>query len=610
MKRLTCLLIAVMLMLCGCTTPSTADNDNNDNTPTVDKLFDIEADYDAYSPAKESNLPVSGEDTLGHTQIGKILYILTAGGVYTFDTESGKGEFLFEISASAISSHGEKLYLFNTNTGEIFEYSLSGEKIASNVVDGLAVWEVLDFAVTENYFVIGRYKYAADNSSVERQIVTILRESYTVETEKELKEGYQRSCYYKDDKLLLVYDNPTGAVNSDHLDILDIKSGKMEKLRDLNIGYGYINCIDICCNTKAETAVLVLALDNLALWEFSLNSEENTLLDKMNVPFEDDLGGKYYSNDCVTVSVYESVISVVCSSDNRYRWFDYLNSREYITVTYVDAMGGSSQSHDLYNIVTNYELVNDIIVRLQVYSDEQSLNMKLLAGDEDIDIYSTAALSIADIIKQQAYVDLNGFDGLADKISGNVFTDFASKTGSAYFGLPYGIFFNKDKHLTKGAFNAIEQYCIKNIDSETGEYLDPDGSELLKVLKYHYENPQGSEKEFYDFPYSTVQTEYLIINPASKKQTAASDFIGYVFDIYSGSKQLVPTLSDNATLFSYYPELKASDDVYLTCKVKVGGVVPTIYSAYHAALETDGSNSELKKLAKEAARAFRMRLNG
>ena len=43
--------------------------------------------------------------------------------------------------------------------------------------------------------------------------------------------------------------------------------------------------------------------------------------------------------------------------------------------------------------------------------------------------------------------------------------EVASKTGDEYFGIPYGIFFNENKHENPTGFNAIEQYCIKNVNS-------------------------------------------------------------------------------------------------------------------------------------------------
>ncbi len=613
MKNLlaTILSLAVALTLLVSCVPaednsaSDSHDDTNINNP-ISEYFKKEVKYDAFTPAENIALPIDGSSVWGHVQIEKTLYILGEGCVYTQSLETGESAKLFDISANGISTHGEKLYLFNSETGEISEYSLSGEKLASKTVEALANWNLFDFEVTDSYFVVNLFRYMTEEHPAQKQIVTVRRDDYTVETEKKVKDGYYELCQYKGDELLLVYAEQGGANNTDCLNSFDAKTGEIEKLRGLSIGQSYFYCFDICYNPKANTAVLALRLDGTLLWEFSLDSQDNALLDK--------IGGLYDGVpdfDCVSVSVYENVVSLVGDTDNRYECFDYNDPPEHITVFCVDVNGGSIGTYDLYTIASNYEMNNDVIIRFTIYDDPQLVTTRLMAGDEDMDIYCTAFnTGPANVIRQQAYVDLSQFESLADKISSSIFVSFASKVGEGYFGLPYSAYCSIDEHLIPNSFTAIEQYCIKNIDMETGEYLDPEGEELFKVLKHHFKNPKGAEKELYDFPYSTVQTDYLVINPASKKQELAADFLEYLFDAESGNIELTPTITSSAKLFYSYPELESTENMYLMWRMQANGVVDTIYQAYHDALETDGSASQLKALAKEAARGYRMRLEG
>lgn len=606
---LICAIIFLLSFMSACTPSSDGQNGGNssDISKPIAEYFKKEVKYDSYTPAEDVALPVSGTEAIDHTQIRKKLYILASDGVYTFDTELGEGQKLFEISADSITAYGEDLFLFNTKTGELFEYSSSGELISSAIVDGLSGWNLFDFETTENYFVIDRYKYATEGSPAQMQIVTVRRDSYTVETEKDIKDGYYNTCYYKDDKIFAVYQETGGEVNSDGLYVFDAKSGKMEKIRGLNIGQGYINCIDICYNPNAETVLLALALENIALWEFSVDSEENTLLDKFSGLYQGTVNW-----DVASISVFENAVSIIGDVDSKYRSFDYLAPREYISIAFVDAYGGSIQSGELQKMAASYELEHDILVRLTVYDSVQLLNMKLLAGDEDMDLYSTyMGPDCKDIINNHSYINLGSFDGLGAKMSSNAFVDRLSQAGDEYFGLPYAImdYFPK-RHTKPDSMNAIDQYCIKYFNVETDEYSDADGSELLKVLKHHFENPNGSDNQFYDIPFGTVQVDYLVMNPASKKQSVSADFLEYVFDTMNTDEAILLADFGNANVYSSYIPIDNADTLYPTWQLRSNAALETIYKAYREVLKTDGSNSELKKLAKEAARSFMMRLNG
>lgn len=600
MKKLLSIVMVVFLVFvlftsCNDERPS-VDNKNQINQITAKK----DVSYDGYTVASNITLPFETAVT-EHVQYEKVLYILTDGGVYTLNTESGESAQIIEADYDSIAIHSDILYLYSSERGEISSYSLSGELTDSFSSEDIRDWNIKSFIATDSYFVFLRYRYQTEESKDVYQIATVNKISKQLEVAEEIKTGFVKLCSYKDDTVLAVFIDDTGAPDN-FLYTYNTKSNKFDKVR--KIAYDPASyCYDACYNPKADTVVLLMSTQYqaLCLYEYSVEDDDNSSLLNVKVS-ESYMGG--------SVSIYENVVSFFNDKDTEYRCFDYLNPPEHITIAYYSA--SSVHNVDLTKIIRCYEQENNIIIRTMIFEDEdrENLKIKLMAEDDDIDIFSSISVGADNCINTHTYVNLAEFESLGKKISSDVFVDFASKTGDEYFGIPYGIFFNENKHENPTGFNAIEQYCIKNINSETGEYLDESGDELYKVLKYHYENPNGSQDEFYDFPYSTIQTDYLIINPASKKQEIAADFLEYFFDAMNGDIELTIAGAETNPIFSPFIELESTDNIYFMWKFQADGVLQTLYNAYHTSLDTDGSNKELKDLAKEAARQLRMRLEG
>lgn len=86
-----------------------------------------------------------------------------------------------------------------------------------------------------------------------------------------------------------------------------------------------------------------------------------------------------------------------------------------------------------------------MIVRTVCYNEDRArLSLKLMAGDGDIDIFSTVGIDGYLFAASHMYADLKGFPGLRDRISSNILADFASDFGGEYIGLPYGVRLEKD----------------------------------------------------------------------------------------------------------------------------------------------------------------------
>ncbi len=615
-KILAALLLCLTFLFTSCgSAPSEPSSSDSTGESKPENLFKSSVSYNSYSPAEDIALPIGdGLSAISHTQIEKTLYIIDGAAAYSLNIETGEGARLFETAADSIASYGDTIYFLDSGSGEISLYSISGEKLDSFVCESLKGWTVLGYEVTDNYLVVLGFM----QGDPAHKIITISKESKTVETEMDVKSYYNNTCSYTKDKVFITYISG----NEDKLlYTFDAKSGKLEKQRKILSGAFQSYCSAACYNPKADTVILAVPFgaDKISLVEYQLDSEDNTVLARLDcsegLPLP--LGGRY-------ISVYENVVSALLGG-NTYQCFDYNSPLQYITIAYTDTMGGTAGSSDLEKIIAGYESSHDVIVRTVVYSEDMGrLELKLMAGDKDIDLFSSSAIGEYKCIKSKTYVDLNKFDSLGKKISSNVFVDFAAKTEDGYFGIPYEVLYqfkaddsnpmptsmiqNMSIQPQTGESAAIFQYCIENIDFEKGEYLDPDGDELYKALKYRYENPHGSDKKLYDFEFSMIQSSYLIMNPNSEKQQLAAEFLEYFFDAMNGDIVIDPILSTGTEISLPFLELNTVENVYLSWKVKPKEVIDTVISAYNKASSTDGSNKSLKALAKEAAQGLRMRM--
>lgn len=604
MKKLLAFIL-VILLLTSCSykgSEITTDRKNSSvkspSQPIASSISGKNVKYNAYTPAEGLAIPIPSSEILDVVQIEKTLYIVGDGAVYSLNTESGESSRLFETKAAEISASDNTLYLFDSQDGVIASYLLSGEKLEETVVEGLAGLTSCGFEATENYWIVMQ----SQDRNV--QLLTVNKDAGSVETTTKLDNNAYKICSYKEDKVFVFAEdvvNFSGCILSTY----DAMSDKLEKQGSIMTGSytsGYY--LDVCYNSKADSIVMMTWDQTFCtLCEYSLESQESSVLKKF-----EDLDG-------VSVSIYENIVSVITTSDAKYRYFDYLNPPESITIAY--SFPESAWSGDVERIIMNYEQSHDIMIRTSVCTNPENMKIKLMAGDKDIDILCTwGIIGPEDCISSHTYVDLGSIKGLGEKIAANKFTDFACKTGNEYFGIPYGIIFSKNKHETVSPRNAIEQYAIRNIDLSNGKYLDSDGDELYKVLKFHYENPNGAEKEFYDFAYSTVQTDYLIMNPASEKQELAADFMEYFFDAMNGDIELSSASSgltalDGQTanpIFAPFISLESTNNVYLTWQMGPYGTMKVLNNVYYEATQTDGSSKELKELAKEAAAEVAMRI--
>lgn len=360
-KSLAVLLLFLSILFTSCgSAPSETPGSNEANKPlNTDGLFKQSVSYNSHSPAKDIALPsADGQTILSHTQIEKTLYMIDGSTAYSLNIETGESAMLFNTSADSIVSYGDTLYLLGSQRGEVSSYSTSGEKLDSFVCESLRGIKVLGYESTDNYLVVLGYF----QGSSKRKIITLSKESKTVETEIEVKSDYNNICPYTKDKVFITYISD----GSDKLlYTLDAVTGKFERQRKILTASSQSDCIGICYNSNANSVILAVPFgaEKISLIEYQLDNEDNTVLAR----FDRSEGTLSFGSR--RISAYENIISVL-SDSNSYQHFDYNNPPQYITIAYNDSIGGSSGSNDLEKIIANYESEHDVIVRTIVYSED------------------------------------------------------------------------------------------------------------------------------------------------------------------------------------------------------------------------------------------------
>lgn len=227
--------------------------------------------------------------------------------------------------------------------------------------------------------------------------------------------------------------------------------------------------------------------------------------------------------------------------------------------------------------------------------DYYKLNTKLMAGDDDFDIYIDFSSDFSKYMLNGFYTDLKQFDGLSEKLSSNRLVDFAADYKGEYIGLPIYLRYNPELTFSNTS-PALLDYCAKNVDSLEGRFSDPDGEKLFEMLKYVYENDgdvKEDVREYIDFTF--VESSYCIMSPNSKHKEAAAVYLERLFDAFASLPE--------DPFSGPYPDVGDADlsNTYLTWKFMSVEVRHPIVDAYNAALESDGKESTLRKIANEAA---------
>ena len=240
--------------------------------------------------------------------------------------------------------------------------------------------------------------------------------------------------------------------------------------------------------------------------------------------------------------------------------------------------------------------------------DKYKLTTKLLAGDDDFDLYIDASVDFSRYMQNGFYTDLKQFEGLKERMASNRLVDFAAGYEGEYIGLPMNLVYNPEGRFQNQSPTVLD-YSAKNIDSLAKRFSDPDGEKFYEVLRYVYDNDgdikDDDYREYLDF--TIVTCSYCIMSPSSKHKDNAALFLERMYDAMVNLPD-DPYYQQYPERYPLYPDIGDADlsNAYLFWRFS--DQRGPIIDAYLAALESDGSDSTLRKLAKEAASGVKLRM--
>ena len=607
MKKLISILAAVMLLLCACaqggSDDATVTRGKNDTfTPSGQKvessIFGRNVKYDAFTPAEGLALPIPSDEILDLVQIEKTLYFLTDGAVYTLDIETGASGKLFDTEATMFTTHGGILYTYSAETSTLSEYDTSGSVTKETAIEVTDVESVEGLSVTDDYYVIKCL--IAGNMYMETYAFIYSRETEELTVSKKMPLAGVELYPYKGNKLLSVSQED----GSPYLGIFDAESGKNARLQWLDMEYW--PAAAYC--SKTDTALVFGVPSTMGLkyngiemlegntpcciYEFSLDDTDEIVHNRYY--FDTSQDTRFF------ISVYENIVSAISSADNEYRIFDYLNPPESITVL--------GYIYNL-NMIYGFEKETGILLKT-ADTDSDKLALKLMAGDDDFDVFNTS-VGFHNYVDSGAYVDLKEIESLNSRISGNVAADFIVSYDGKYFGVPIQIenIYTEEYYPENGSIFSYSLviseniYFAKNLDVAEGRYSDPDGEELYKLFKFIYDNPGGNRKKMpFGDDVKIFDASVYLLNPKSRNYDSAVRFLEYIFDCYNSD---IPGIIPENHL---YPQLESTENCYAEWRCRPLDIIQPIFDARKTILNrnSDLSKSDLKKLAKEAAAKVRM----
>lgn len=609
-KAIAVLLAALMLLLCACAhgdsdeVPSSRNKDTF--TPTGEQvessIFGRNIKYDGFTPAENVSLPLESSDILDMLQIEKVLYFLTDGAIYVLDIESGVSGKLFDTEATMFASFDGTIYAYASESGKICAYSAGGEVILEDVLvlqnEKLVVEEMF---VTDDYYAFkcldkSGAMYVTQYNIFDRKT---LEQVNSVSEKAASSEPFRAYCYYKGNSLLKAEESYMLSVNVYEI---DLETGKSTRLTEANINTIYL-ISDFVYNPKTDTIVFFVApkpgseLVPMYISEYSLNDPDNIVQQRFYVDTS--------ASNNVFVSVYENIVSAISSADNEYRYFDYLNVPESITL--------ACQRAEMYeDIIYGFEAETGILVRTVNYADDITrIDIKLMAGDTDFDLYAPIYLHQHKYFLADMFEDLSKYEGLKRRLDGDLAAGHVSNLDGKYVGIPIYIAsdFNKEIYPEDGSpwtysiLISKQMYLAYNIDVADGIYKDGDGTELYKLLKFIYDNPNGNEAKMpFGKEIAVLSNEFVLMNPSSTHKENSAKFLEYMFDALNGDIDGIVPEDEQ------YININSTDDVYVYWRYFAADYINPIFDAIDRIAQCDGKNSTIKEIAREAAAQVRMRL--
>ncbi len=602
-KKIIAILLAIlMLILSACSadvSEGSSGNSGNIFVPTgesvASSIFGRSDKYDAWTPAEDIVMPVDSSEILDMIQIEKVMYLLSSDGVYSLDIETGESKKLIGTDDEMFYVSDSSIYTYNTENNTLSLYDISGSLIEEFALIAEEAYKITGIYVTDDFYVLSGlynagieyktrlYSFAKDTKEL---VITGKYLSYDIQT-----------CGYKNNELIILADN---SYSQTVLQSYNVQTGKTEELKTIGAFFMSDNNVDICYNTKTDTLILYYA-------RYTENDGKLAVIEEHSLEETDSMTHQKFSigisrDENLFVGVCENIISCISTAENEFRYFDFLNPPKSITIS-----GETEKIPD--EIIEGFEAEYGILVRTADI-DYDRLALKLMAGDTDFDLVVPPVGGDTDIILAGAYYNLKQYESLNSRISSTEIVEYLSSHNGTYFGVPINIVNYYSRENWIASYGSLDSYpalvsqflyFAQNIDVSKGEYSDPDGEKLYKLLKFLYDNPTGGENEMpFGDEIETYTPSYIMMSRSSEKKDDALLFLEYAFDVLNGD--ISGVIDESLT----YPDIEPNKDTYIGWKWQDMDYRLPIIEARQKISQTDGSAKELKELAREAAQKAKM----
>ncbi|MBE6726408.1 MAG: hypothetical protein E7576_14655 [Ruminococcaceae bacterium] len=515
---------------------------------------------------------------------GNTLYYATDAGLFRFDEQENAGVPILEVPVDFVEKHHGAMFAVSLAERCVYRIENDTAQTAlSGLDERITADDTFSFAVCNDYFVfLGRDPektsggpialFLIDRMSGETRAASVassISRGFGYEGNRIFLYNYGRST---DDCYFSVYDTETER-EEDRIPISQMGVSDAE----------YCPYIDSLLIYTRDDITRKMTLKQLALTD---------RLTRTLTSYGD-------AADANTKGMIAAETNIVCcglTDSETLRYFNLNEEHPSVTVAVYGYPQGALQV--LMNLFKEKRGIDVNLIQID-YGEVEKLNTKLLAQDDDIDVYYTMGLTEAYYILRDVYCDLKQFDTLSANLSRCAsLIEAAATYNGKVFGVPteFGLV---DTAAEGNLYNnSFYQYMAREIDLTEKAYRDGDG-EALKTLYRHYRaypNDDRPTPRWGDF--KMVWCSYMMMNPASRHKEEAALFLNDLLALELGDFDEEAASQPLMALVTKYPENTDFGDVSVRWKFTDMNIFNMIRDGLNAVESDEMTDEEAKELAR------------